>query len=170
MARILDEKQTLDTFKKGYAQTKKIFGKNEVCILPGEKLIPLDRMPRMQIVDADMRINKPRDKTKGNLSTIIMIQKKCVDYLQDLHKIETDHIRGKKKTIKTMHQRGQSMAEKPVGGIEALLINEPSESTNAKRAIGQTDYTREFLARAEHFAARMERQEEPAGLDLIDRK
>ena len=48
------------------------------------------------------------------------------------------------------------MAEKPVGGIEALVLNEPSESVNAKRAIGQTDYTREFLARAERFANRDE--------------
>ena len=62
------------------------------------------------------------------------------------------------------------MAEKPVGGIEALLINEPSDSIYSKRAVGQTDYTREFLARAERFATRDEQHEEPAGLDLIDKK
>lgn len=59
-----------------------MFGENEVCVFPSNKLQPLDKKVRFDIVEADMKFKKRKRDTRR--SELIMVKKKMKDFLLDI--------------------------------------------------------------------------------------
>ena len=123
-SRIFNEKEKQEAYDKLKKESYEALKDNPVLILPSLKLKCLDKMPRVDILDTNMKFMK-KNVNKTGRSTVLMIRKLLVDYVRDLADINIDHLENMNHTF----------SESPC--------------TKAKRAIGMTDYTKRFLALAD---------------------
>lgn len=79
-ARVFNEKDRQDEFQKLQKESQDAFKKNDVLIFPSLKLKCLDKMPRVDIVEADMRFLKKK-LPKSQRSTAVVIRKLLCDYI-----------------------------------------------------------------------------------------
>ena len=67
-----------------------MFKQNDVIIFPSSKLKCLDSLPRIEVLEANMKY-KYQPKARDASSIVGLIRKILVDYIQDIAQVRIDH-------------------------------------------------------------------------------